>query len=128
MVVLDTHALIQAGLQPTRLSAAARKAIGGEQGPVAASDISFWEIAMLVAKRRLDIDADAVQFIEDVVHALEVRVLPITPRIAVLSQSDDFKHGDPADRLIAATAVVHGAPLVTADKQLRRVPGLRVVW
>lgn len=128
MVVIDTHALVQAGLQPNRLPAGARRAFAGEHGPLAASDISFWEIAMLVAKQRLAIDADAAEFIEDLVHALELRVLPITPRIAVLAQSDDFGHGDPADRLIAATAIVHGAPLVSGDRQLKRVPGLRLLW
>lgn len=128
MVVIDTHALIQAALQPNRLSSAARKAMGGEHGPVAASDISFWEIAMLVAKRRLQIDTDAAQFIEDLVHALELRVLPINSKIAVLAQSEAFGHRDPADRLIGATAIAHGAPLVSADKRLRRVPGLRVIW
>lgn len=128
MVVIDTHALVQAALQPGRLSAPARRAMAGEHGPLAASDVSFWEIAMLIAKRRLDIAEDAVLFIEDLVHALELQVLPITPRIAVLARSDDFNHGDPADRLIAATAIVHGAPLVSVDKKLRRVPGLRVLW
>ena len=49
-------------------------------------------------------------------------------RIAVLAQSEEFRHGDPADRLIAATAIAHGAPLVTADAKLRRVKGLRVIW
>jgi PIN domain nuclease of toxin-antitoxin system len=46
----------------------------------------------------------------------------------VLSQSDHFAHGDPADRIIAATAIVHGAQLVTADARLKRVSGLRVLW
>ena len=55
-------------------------------------------------------------------------MLPLTPRIAVLAQSDHFKQGDPADRIIGATAIAHGAQLVTADAQLRRVPGLRVIW
>jgi PIN domain nuclease of toxin-antitoxin system len=128
VVVIDTHALIQAALQPHRLSAAARKAMAGDHGPLAASDITFWEIAMLVAKRRLDLDTDAVQLIEDLVHALEIRVLPITPRIAVLAQSDQFGHGDPADRIIGATAIAHGAALVSVNKRLRRVPGLRVLW
>jgi PIN domain nuclease of toxin-antitoxin system len=95
---------------------------------LAASDISLWEIAMLIAKRRLFIDADAATFIEKALEARAIRVLPITAKIAVLSQSDQFEHRDPADRVIAATAIVHGAQLVTADKQLRGTPGLRVIW
>lgn len=50
------------------------------------------------------------------------------PAIAVLAQSDEFEHGDPADRIIAATAIVHGARMVSADHQLKRLAGLRVIW
>ena len=83
---------------------------------------------MLIAKDRLRPGADAATFIERLLEAREIRLLTITPKIAVLSQSDDFQHADPADRIIAATAIAHGAQLVTADSQLRRVPGLRVLW
>jgi PIN domain nuclease of toxin-antitoxin system len=55
-------------------------------------------------------------------------VLPITPEIALLSRSDRFRHGDPADRLIGATALQLGAPLITADSQLRALPELDTVW
>ena len=128
MVVIDTHVLVQDALDPKRLSPRARRAMEGADGPLAASDISCWEIAMLIAKDRLRPGADAATFIERILEARAVRVLPITPKIAVLSQSDDFGHGDPADRIIAATAIVHGAQLVSADAQLRRAPGLRVLW
>ena len=128
MVVIDTHVLVQDALEPRRLSSRARRALEGADGPLAASDISLWEIAMLIAKDRLRPAADAATFIERLLEARAVRVLPITPKIAVLAQSDDFRQGDPADRLIAATAIAHGAQLVTADAQLRRVPGLRVLW
>lgn len=128
MVVVDTHVLIQDALEPKRLSRDARQAMGGAHGPLAAAGITLWEIAMLIAKGRLRVAADAAEFIDDLVEARAVRILPVTPRIAVLAQSDALKQGDPADRLIAATAIAHGAPLVSADSQLRRVPGLRVVW
>ena len=128
MVVFDTHVLLHDVLQPGKLSAKARRALAGDAGPRAASDISLWEIAMLIARGRIDPATDAVRFVEDIVAARELRVLPLTPRIAVLSQSDAFEHGDPADRIIAATAMVHGAQLVTADARLRKVKGLRVLW
>ena len=128
MVVLDTHVLIHDALEPKRLSARARRALEGEHGPLAASDISLWEIAMLISKGRLDPAADAVRFIEKLLEARAVRVLPITPQIAVMAQSDDFSHGDPADRIIAASARAHGAALVSADAQLRRLRGVKVIW
>lgn len=128
MVVLDTHVLIQDVLEPRRLSARARRALDGTAGPLAVSDISLWEIAMLIARKRIDPATDAAQFIDDIVDARALRVLPITPKIAVLAQSEAFQHGDPADRLIAATAIAHGAQLVTADARLKQVRGLRVLW
>ena len=130
MIVLDTHVLIYDALTPTRLSARARKAIDAafSAGEIACSDISLWEIAMLVARKRLDPALDARQFIDDLVCARQVRVLAITAEIAVLSQSDMFSHGDPADRLIAATALFNQAQLVTSDAQLRKLKAVVTVW
>ena len=128
MVVLDTHVLIYDALQPRRLSTRARRALEGEHGPLAASDISLWEMAMLVARGRVEPGVDAVQFIRDVIDARAIRVLPISPEIAVLAQSGEFAHGDPADRIIASTALANRAVLVSADRRLARIPGLEVVW
>lgn len=128
MVVIDTHVLVQDALEPARLSARVRKVLDAPGTALAASDISLWEIAMLIAKERLKVAADAAAFIEKLLEARAIRVLPITPRIAVLSQSDRFHHRDPADRLIAATAIVHGAELATADERLAGIPGLRILW
>ena len=128
MVVVDTHVLIHDALEPRKLSRRARAALDGEHGPVSLSDISLWEIAMLIAKGRIDPGMDASQFLEDIIKVRGIRTLPITPRIAVLSQSEDFPHRDPADRIIAATAVAHRARLVTADTALRRSRGLEVIW
>ena len=130
MIVLDTHALIYDALTPARLSARARKAIAlaFTQREIACSDISLWEIAMLIARKRLDPVMDARQFLDDIIAARHVRVLPITAQIAVLSQSDTFSHGDPADRLIAATAQLHRAALITSDMKLRKLKEVTTIW
>ena len=130
VVVLDTHILIFDALDPKRLSARARKAIDQAAGnqELACCDISLWEIAMLIARGRLEPGMDANQFLEDLIAARKLRVLPITPEIAVLSRSDGFSHNDPADRLIAATAMFHRAKLVTSDAKLRKLKDLATVW
>lgn len=130
MVVLDTNALIFDALQPKRLTARALRAIetAATRSDIACSDISLWEIAMLVAKRRLDPGAELTQFLNDMIQARGLRVLPITPEIAALAQSEQFAHGDPADRIIAATAMYHQAKLVTADARIRKLKTIEVVW
>ncbi len=130
MVVLDTNALIFDALQPKRLTPRALRAIetASARGDIACSDISLWEIAMLVAKSRLDPGAELTQFLHDMIQARGLRVLPITPEIAALAQSAQFTHGDPADRIISATALYHQAKLVTADARLRKLKTLEVVW
>ena len=83
---------------------------------------------MLIARKRLDPGMDARQFLEDLISARRIAVLPITAEIALLSQSDEFSHGDPADRLIAATAIFHRAALVTSDAKLRKLKSLGTIW
>lgn len=83
---------------------------------------------MLIAKRRVTVAAEIEQFLEDVIRARDIQVLPITPRIAALAQSQDFLQADPADRIIAATAIAHRAKLLSADNLLRRLASVEVVW
>ena len=130
LIVLDTHALIYDALTPARLSARARKAIAlaHTDRELACSDISLWEIVILIARKRLNPVIDARQFLDDMIAARHVRVLPITAEIAVLSQSDIFSHGDPADRLIAATARLHRAALITSDAKLRKLKEVTTIW
>jgi PIN domain nuclease of toxin-antitoxin system len=130
VILLDTQVLLFDALDPKRLSRKARTALeeGMEVDALACSDISLWEIALLVARRRIDAGPDIAAFIESVLQLRSVRVLPITPSIATLAQSDLFAHGDPADRLIGATAIEHGVPLVTADAELRKLRGLKTLW
>lgn len=123
MVVLDTNALIFDALSPSRLGRRAHTLIeqAEHENDLACSDISLWEIAMLVAKRRLDPGTDALDFLRLVLSARTIRVLAVNPEIADLSVSFPESVGaDPADRLIAATAVHYRATLITSDRNLRR--------
>ncbi len=131
LILLDTCALVFDALAPERLSAEALRAIeeGEENGSLACCDISLWEIAMLIAKGRLDPGTDALSFLKLVLASRVIRSLPITPEIAKISANDAlFAHHDPADRIIAATALHYGGQLVTCDQALQAVNGLKIIW
>ena len=131
MILLDTCILVFDALAPERLSAAALRAVeeNDKTGALACCDISFWEIAMLIAKGRLDPGTDAVSFLKLVLASRRIQPLPITPEIAHISANDVlFAHHDPADRIIAATALHYGLRLATCDEALHAVQGLKTIW
>jgi PIN domain nuclease of toxin-antitoxin system len=131
VLILDTCALVLDSLAPVRLGKKATAAIAqaDDAGTLACCDISLWEIAMLVSKGRLDPGTNAQEFIELVLSARKIEIIPITPAIAAKSVLSGFcPHGDPADRIIAASAVIHKAKLVTSDRKLATVAGLQIVW
>ena len=119
MILLDTHAALwllkddpALGKQSCRAALAARDA-----NALAISAMSFWEAALLVAKGRLKLGISPAGLRRQLLGTGVVE-LPVSGDIAVLSVELQNLHGDPADRLIAATAIAHDATLMTADKQL----------
>jgi PIN domain nuclease of toxin-antitoxin system len=130
LIVLDTCVVIFDALTPERLSESARASLdqGEADGTLACCDISVWEIAMLVAKGRLDPGTDSATFTNLALDARGIRVLEITPEIARRSAEIDLPQADPADRLIAATAIEHGASLVTIDHRIRESNLVNTLW
>jgi PIN domain nuclease of toxin-antitoxin system len=96
---------------------------------IAVSSISVWEIAMLVATKRLTFTIDADTWITSVEALPFLTFVPVDNRIASRSvQLEGFPHRDPADRIIVATALGLGATVVTADARLRGYKPLATVW
>jgi PIN domain nuclease of toxin-antitoxin system len=126
VIVLDTHAWIWAVSDPDRLSRPARTRIGAARS-VGVAAVSMWELAMLVAKKRIALDRDTLRWIRDALTGPKMALLPLTPEIAVLSVGIGL-HGDPSDRMIVATALEHGADLVTADASIQKASVVRCVW
>lgn len=131
MILLDTCAAIWDALDPNRLSTKARKAIdrADQHNALVISDISLWEVAMLVKKGRVEIDTSAAHFLNLFLQSRNISVLQISPEIAELSThfGADVSN-DPADRLIAATSIIHNAQLVTADKKLLDSEMVDTLW
>jgi PIN domain nuclease of toxin-antitoxin system len=90
------------------------------QGSLLVSVISVWEIAMLDAKGRLRLFEGCAQWVEEALARPGLTLAPLTPAIAIESnQLPGSFHGDPADRIIVATARRMGARLLTSDKNIR---------
>lgn len=131
MIVLDTCALIFDALTPERLSERAKKAIDEAElrNILFCCDISLWEIAMLIQKKRCDPGIETQSFLAIMLKARHIQVLPIGVEIAAIAcRQDLFQHGDPADRLIAATAIYHRAKLITSDQKLTELSQLDILW
>ena len=129
-IICDTNVLLFDALQPERLThpVCVELEKGEGQKALACSDISLWEIAMLINKKRIIVDMPCELFIKTLLAARKIQVLPISADIATLSQSDIFQHGDPADRIIGATALHLKAPLLTSDKKLHAISQIETIW
>ena len=81
---------------------------------------------MLISKGRLQTKHDPEFLLGKIADSF--RIIPITPEIAHLAVTLKLPHGDPFDRVIAATAVHHQAALLTRDKELKRAKMVETVW
>ena len=130
MIICDTHVMLFWADAPEWLSPRANELL--EQGiksrSLACADISLWEIAMLCRQGRVNPQEPVEQYIDDITTAMRLEILSITPEIAQLSQAGFFSHKDPADRLIAATAISHRIPLITKDEKLTSLRELNAIW
>lgn len=131
MIVLDTHALVWWAVGDRRLSSRALRAIrtSAKTRTVVASAISVMEIATAVRRGRLLLSVPFAQWLADLRALPELRFEPVTAELAALAGSfDGTLHGDPADRIIAATARLLNARLVTADRRLRGLREVATLW
>jgi PIN domain nuclease of toxin-antitoxin system len=128
MIVLDTHAWIWWAASSRRLPPVARHTIDGADA-VGVCAISLWEVAMLVAKRRLELDRDPREWVKQALALPRVELVPISPAIAFGAAGlPSAFPGDPADRLIVASALQQRAAIVTRDARIRDFDGVATVW
>lgn len=131
MIVLDTHVWLWWVSSPEFLSDPARIAVnqGAKDRALHVSSMSAWEIAMLVQKGRVELSVDVRDWIGRSERLPFLHFVPLDNAIAV--QSTRLKgefHGDPADRIIVATAQSLGAQLVTKDEKIRNYPYVKTIW
>ena len=129
MILLDTHVLIWLASDPSKLSKKAAAAIRSsiKQGGIAISAITLWELACLATQGRLSFGGTVEDFVEKISSRTAIR--PITVKVAVLANELPTNYsGDPCDRLIGATALAEGLPLVTKDRNIRGCRQLQTIW
>ncbi len=116
-LLLDTHTLLWWQAGSDRLSARARRLIDGAPR-LFLSAISVWELATLVDQARVALDRPTQIWVHDLLADGIVTLAELTPAIAVAAAQLDEFTGDHADRIIYASAVQNGLPLVTKDGRL----------
>jgi len=119
VILLDTHVLVWMNQDDAALGKAARRHIqtAWDAQVLAVSAISFWECEMLHAAKRVQLLQSPVSWRAQLLAAGLLEI-PVDGEIAMLSVHLDLPHKDPADRFIAATAMVKAAALMTADTKL----------
>jgi PIN domain nuclease of toxin-antitoxin system len=130
MILLDTHVVIWLMTSPEHLSKLAHDTIlqarlAGEE--IAYSPVSVYEIAYAVRRKRLLLNSSVAVFIEAIQARLDVAPLTADVLVCAAELPDPF-HGDPFDRMIAATAITADCALITRDDRIRKASVCKVLW
>jgi PIN domain nuclease of toxin-antitoxin system len=131
VIVLDTHVLVWWLADSQKLSPAARRIIkdAAADSEVAISAISVFEISTLIRRGRLQLAIDPDQWFAALCTLPELAIEPVSAEIAWIAGTfDPALPGDPADRIITATAGSLGARLITADEKLRATAPVETIW
>ncbi len=124
LILLDTHVLVWLDQDDPSLGPAAHERADDalRAGELAVSAISFWEVAMLAAKRRIVMQMPLASWRRDLLRSGLIEI-PLDGDVGIAATELRGLHPDPADHIILATAILNGAVLLTADQKLLDWPG-----
>ena len=129
MILLDTCALIWLASDSPALSRGAKDALLKNSGYLFVSSFSAWEIALKSTKGKLTLqDLSPADWFARVLSHHHLTEIPVNAVIAAGSVALPPLHSDPADRVLIATAQLHGLAVLTPDPLIQRYPDLRTVW
>jgi PIN domain nuclease of toxin-antitoxin system len=128
MLLLDTHALVFLASDQRKLTPHGKSLLRQSAGRLFFSAISSLEIALLVKRGRLELPLPTATFVTESARQHGLTELAVDTPIAVKAAGLPDIHNDPFDRILIATALVHGLDLFSKDTVLPRYPGLNVVW
>ena len=130
VILVDTHVVVWLAFDQAQLSQKARAAIDDARrnsDGLAISDITLLELATLASKGRIRLNISLESFLREI--EARFTILPISGRACVRALGLPAAYPkDPADRIIAGTALVEGLSLLTADRAIRRSRALPTIW
>lgn len=126
-LLLDTHIWLWSAREPHKLSSEVQQTLADPKNDRFLSPVSVWEVIILLDKKRLDLNEDFGQWFTRIVNDLDLTEAPFTWAASHEIRYILPNHKDPADRFLVATAIAHDLVLVTADRTLFGVPGLKVL-
>jgi PIN domain nuclease of toxin-antitoxin system len=131
VILLDTQAWLRLAADPDRLSRRAASAVrrASRSSSLRISVHSVWEACWLRRRGRVWTTPPRADWIEELRSSTEVEIAPLTPEICALAaELPNALPTDPGDRLIVATALALGCPLVTADERIRTSRCVETIW
>ncbi len=131
MIVLDTHAWVWFISNPELLSERAKRHVDAavEEKAVMISSISVWEVALMIAKKRLILTLELNDWVAKSEMLPFFKFIPVDNSVAIKSVNlPQPLHSDPADRIIIATAISLGAPIVTKDEKILNYSQVQTIW
>lgn len=126
-LLLDTHVWIWSHVDPDRLNASARAALVDPDSELWLSPVSVWEARVLLEKGRITIADEPRAWIERLLRSAPLLECVLTNEVALTARELPLAHEDPADRFLAATALVYDLALVTADRRLLSADSIRTL-
>jgi PIN domain nuclease of toxin-antitoxin system len=117
-LLLDTHIILWSAAEPDKLSPNISNELESDSNELWFSPISVWEILLLAEKDRVSLGPDIVKSVREIFRRIPLKEAVLNQQVAVQSRLVQLAHQDPADRFLAATAVVYDLTLVTADARL----------
>ena len=126
-LLLDTHIWWWSLAEPERLTRRVANELRNSANELWLSPISTWELLLLAEKQRVRMPTEPILWIRAALSKAPFREALINHEIAIESRRVSLQHADPADRILAATAIVYNLTLVTADQRLLRGKGFPVL-
>jgi PIN domain nuclease of toxin-antitoxin system len=117
-LLLDTHIWVWSVADVARLTDPVRRALEDPSNELWICSISIWEVLILSERGRLKLEPDARSWVRDALANPPLREAPVTIDVVAASHAVRLQNQDPADRFIAANAMVFGLTLVTVDRDL----------